>query len=133
MEESGRRDSGSNPALRAQNAPPGSGGLTRVQRISRLRTTKALAAVEALVASTIADRDVAAVRAGRSILLEVRDGVAQGLHLPLGLRGGNGRVAVAIAAVAGRCIKKVGVFCNGQLRHRPVDLLLLRFLQPGDG
>ena len=41
-------------------------------RSGRLRTAEAFAAIEALVAGAVTDRDVAATRTGRRILLEMR-------------------------------------------------------------
>ena len=45
-----------------------------------LTTTQTLAAIQALVASAVADGDVAAAWAGWGVLLEVRDGIAQGFY-----------------------------------------------------
>jgi hypothetical protein len=66
----------------------------------RLTAAQALPAIEAFVAGAVADGDVAAVGAGGGVLLEVGQGIVEGLD---GLREGGRELgmAVAIAPAAG--------------------------------
>src|SRR6266545_2290118 len=98
-----------------------------------LRTTQAFTAVQALVTGAVAHRDVAAVRTGRRILLEVRQGVAQARNRAALWRA----VAVALSPAA---VRDVGpqadggvVFRQRQLRDRSVYFFFNFLEQTGHG
>src|SRR5436309_8162255 len=99
--------------------------------VTVLTAPKTFPAVQAFIASAIADRDMAAVGTGRRVLLKMSDGLAQRLNSAS--RGSRfKRVAIA-GGIGGFHFQQVSVFGNGQLRHWPVHVFFYFFEQTGDG
>ncbi len=107
-----RADAGSGSCYRLGNTP--------FDKLTvALAASQAFSAVQAFVTGAIADSDVAAVRAGRRILLEMSHRIADVFHYPR--RTGRDRIVAVAVRAGGSHVEHVALFSQWQqLRHGPV-------------
>jgi len=105
--------------------------LPRFLSDGKLTAAEALAAIQAFVASAVADGDVAAAWASRRVLLEVSDGIAQRFYFALQC-GGLWVLFMAPAVGTGRFqIDDFGIFGEREFRHGPVYFFFSSSRRPG--
>src|SRR3954463_15540126 len=105
---------------------------TVYKRENHLTAPKALAAVEALVARTVANCHMATAWTGGGILLEVGYGITQTFYGMLRFAGLMSAMAISMSiSVGGPDIDYICVIGKGELRHGTVYFLLNFFKQAG--